>query len=508
MNSGEARRWIEAHFGSLARSEKSKNTPIADEEFEKALAGLRFFSLRRNKDYLTIERFLWAGCAKFDRWFAPSPPSVPKSYSRLLNEFADRLGNHERIPMNSPVFKVHALRDEVYTEFVGKKLPLGKAYMAACERFQARLDEIPVPQNDMKRSELLTAKANLRAILSGLTEGLLITKLRTTLPYPLCRQPFRLSLEWEGLSVSVKITSKFVTPREFLVQTQSPYAIRPFTSTRWQFGETRFDIEISGLIDPSIQVDPLQIPGLAVPLDFWPNGMRVAYDIIDMCCWALRGNSQYVGLWAPAPGDLSEIESAIQVAGRPEMDFIRRANPSLPVEIFLPTDEILEIEVGKVSPVSWHSRCRAAAEHYAMHGEAREAIFWLNVGVEALLRSRMDAAIAANNVNVDIDNLQGGDSYWDEAKRVLGEQFPDISEEIIWPSSRKKPSLFQQLKIFCKAVPGAPDFATVKTAYARVAQNRNDLFHGNSDATISIEDVRQALVNFDWLDQKFCNADC
>lgn len=173
--------------------------------------------------------------------------------------------------------------------------------------------------------------------------------------------------------------------------------------------------------------------------------------------------------------------------------------------MFNPADEVLDIDLGNALLIEWSRRCRVLAEQYAMHGEAREAIFWLNVGVESLLRCRMEAAIARAGVELDLAVLDGGNTYWDEAKQLVAAQFPDISEEIIWPTGGRKPSLFQQLKAFCATVPCAPEFAVVRKAYGKVSRHRKHLFHGNTDAPISIDDVRQAMTSFDWLAQNFCH---
>jgi len=507
MNPGEARRWVEAHFGSVRRFETTERNHIPDVEFAAALVHLEHLPSRRGKDQTALELFLYAGCKKFDRWFAPSPPSVPATYRGLLRGFADALSARERFAQNAPVFQVHALRDDVYAAVSAKALPLDSAMLTILDEFQASLDAISVPAHPAKQPEMLAAKAEVATIIEGLKAGSLKTILRTTLPYPLSRQPLSLRLQWEGLLVTARMTAQFVMPPNLLTQTGAANVLRPLNSTRWQFGTTRVEVEIESLLDPSIQVPPLQIPAIEVPIDAWPNGLRAAYEVIYLCCWSLRGHPQYTGIWVPAPGDLGDIESVIHIPGCPEMAFIRRGHASLPFEIFTPTDEVLNIDLGEAPLSQWFRRCRVLAEQYAMHGEAREAIFWLNVGVESLLRSRMEAAVALAGVGLDLDVVDGGKTYWDEAKQLVAAQFPEIAEEIVWPSGGKKPSLFQQLNVFCAKVPGAPSVAAVKKEYGKVSRRRNDLFHGNPDAPISMDDVRKAMTSFEWLERNFCPSE-
>ena len=153
MTPGEARRWVEGHFGSVRRFEASEQEHIPDDEFATALVHLEYLPARRERDQTALELFLYAGCKRFDRWFAPSPPSVPENCRELLRGFADALSARERFPQNAPVFQVHAVRDDVYAALSAKALPLDPDRLAALIEFQARLDTIPVPAHPTKQPE-------------------------------------------------------------------------------------------------------------------------------------------------------------------------------------------------------------------------------------------------------------------------------------------------------------------------------------------------------------------
>jgi len=123
MNQGQARRWIEQHFGNLKRFERSERTELPDEDFIAAIEHIGHFSTAKESHQSALELFLYAGCKRFARWLAPSPPSVPSHYRGVFRAFAEALARRERTPMNAPIFSVHALRDEVYASFAGKRLP-------------------------------------------------------------------------------------------------------------------------------------------------------------------------------------------------------------------------------------------------------------------------------------------------------------------------------------------------------------------------------------------------
>ena len=179
-----------------------------------------------------------------------------------------------------------------------------------------------------------------------------------------------------------------------MTQVGPPTVLAPRTSTRWQYGQTLIELDFSALVDPSVQVPSLQLPAVEVPIDAWPNGLRLAFELIYQACWELRQRPEFISIWIPAPGDLGEIESWASSPAVQQMNYIRRAHPSMLYECFVPATDALTMALGVAAPSPWHMRCRVLAEQYAMFGETREALFWLNVGVEALLKARMEAQIA------------------------------------------------------------------------------------------------------------------
>tara|TARA_R110002096_G_scaffold223064_2_gene412048 strand:- start:1618 stop:2214 length:597 start_codon:yes stop_codon:yes gene_type:complete len=193
----------------------------------------------------------------------------------------------------------------------------------------------------------------------------------------------------------------------------------------------------------------------------------------------------------------------MDVPGQENCAMIRRGNVSMVHQIFSPTGEEASVDLGVVPQPVWYQRCRALADQYAAFGEVREAVFWLNVGVESLLQTRMRKYIASTGTELDLDMLDGGNAYWREAQLVVDEQCPDLAKDIVWPSSIKKPSLFQQLKHFCAEVPGAPSAKPIQKHYSIVSKHRNALFHGGSDSRISIDDLEQSIASFDWLANNF-----
>lgn len=503
MKLGEARRWLESNFGSQKRFEASERKGLSELEFVQALEHLQYFSIVRDRDRTTVERFLFSGCRKFNRWFAPSPPSVPENFSALHARFASALAGLEKVPTNAPVFLVHSLRDELYSMLAGRPFPIVGETLQLINNLDKRLQLIPVPESITKKQEMISAKFELSTLLDGIRSGSLRTILTTTVPYPLYRCPMELTFQIDGINVRAKVTSQFSWPSTTMVQTTPPNVLRPKGSTRWMYGYAAIEMEFEALVDASLQVPALQLPAVEKQNKGWPNGLRQAYEVIYQSCWAMRAHEQYIGTWVPVPGDLGDIESSIRVPGHSELNFIRRGHASVAFEVFTPSAEAGFVDLGKLVELEWFKRCRILANQYALIGEAREAIFWLNVGVEALLRHRMEVHIAISELDIDLDVLDGGKTYWDEAKRLVASNFPDVAEQIDWPTAGKKPSLFQQLKYYSNNLPDAPSFGSVKAHYSKVSRFRNALFHGARDTQIAIDDVRIAMESFDWLVDNF-----
>src|ERR1700738_3293436 len=173
MNPGQASRWIDRHFGNRKRNERSMASPPPEEELIEVLNQHPGLLIKGEKEQTALELFLYAGCSRFDRWFAPSPPSVPAHYSEAFRCFDECLAASERLAMNSPVFLVHSLRDAIYAEFSDVALPLSEQKVSALDTLTRKLADIPVPQHLTKQSEFLQARTELSSIIDRLLQNTL-----------------------------------------------------------------------------------------------------------------------------------------------------------------------------------------------------------------------------------------------------------------------------------------------------------------------------------------------
>jgi hypothetical protein len=328
--------------------------------------------------------------------------------------------------------------------------------------------------------------------------------MRFTVPYPLIRGPLDFRLVWDSLAVQGRLTPSFVKPAELMVNMALPTVMVASHPTRWQFGSTTVELEIGALIDHSIQVAPLQLPMEPPLVEGWPNGFRVAFQTIYEVCWRLKSRQDFLGTWIPSPSDLGDVEVWIITKNNPQIGFLKKGNPAISYTGFVPaaTASGAVVDLGEVAVAPWHVRCRVLAEQYLAVGDTREALFWINVGGESLLKERI-ASLAGPGGPFRDAELTGAPTFWDEAKELVAAKFPDIAGQIDWPTPTRQPSLFQRLNYVAKRVDFGFPARIITSHYSKIQRDRNVVFHGENEAPPDAERVKTAIESFNWLFEHF-----
>lgn len=505
MNFSDACRFIEKHFKKSVFTDATGDA-ISPDDFSAVLdAVLPFIPFPFRKKNEMLASFLWSGCRKFNRWFAPSPYIVPDEFTSLHARFSGTLFKIESSPCNAPVFLVHSVRDRLYRDFNQRALPLNQKAAGEIRDLMSDLEAIPEPTIPTKRAEFQREAAIASELLRALQEGDLVTNSKCTLPYPLVRSSLTLKTSWQGVPVVCRLKPKFSTPRELMMQGAPLTALVPRTATRWQFGTTIVELEFKALLDHSSRAEPLQLPMDPPPTDGWPNVFRVVFHLIYEISWVLRQRDLFIGTWAPSPADLGDIEYWISTAKDSRINDIRKSNPALGLIGFHIEDVETEnvIDLGEISTTSWHGRCRILAEQYLALGDTREAMFWLNVGVESLLTDRMQSILKESSSSINESDLTGAPSYWDMAKALVAENYPEVAAKIDWPKNVPHVSMFRRLKFFGKHFSLAQPAKDVSAHYSKIQSDRNALFHGENEKPIDPIRVKTAIESFDWLSKHF-----
>jgi hypothetical protein len=242
-----------------------------------------------------------------------------------------------------------------------------------------------------------------------------------------------------------------------------------------------------------------------LPVEGWPNIFRIVFNLLYEMSWRLRGNKEFIGIWVPSPADLGSITYWVSSTTGTKINEIQKSNPALGLKIFYPAVSGSEaVDLGSIDETPWHGRCRILAEQYLNLGDTREALFWLNVGVESLLQERMTLMLHQADAEITEADLRGAPTYWDAAKSLISEQFPDVAAVVKWPESVPYvPSMYRRINFLAKHVPLAAKVRDITKHYSAIQRNRNELFHGENDAPIEPTTVKVAIESLDWLIKHF-----
>jgi hypothetical protein len=474
---------------------------LSDEEFEELLDAVAdAIPFRKPSQNQSLAMCLYAGCTRFDRWFAPSPYVVPREHRRRFARFVAalkmvELGN----PTNCSVFEVHVIKDDLFHTFDGRST--GTIEVTTIDDIGQRLSKIQAPQNGEKLIEFLAQKAELESILDGFRDGSLQTQIKFDVPYILHRRRLDLTLSWNNMSVKMEIEPLFKPSDETFVNVVG--AAVSVGASRWQSGRSKVTMSLSALVDGSAYTERLQaIGGHQFPLDGWPRSFTLAFELFCQVAWQLRVNYGGEQDWVPAPRDLSDLEFCIKTAAKGSFGQITKGSPACLIEVISPSKEPFAIDLGELKLLPWSVECRSRAKMYVELGDTNEALFWLNVGIEALITDRFNEIETRTGIVGLANELGSPKDYWHQAEEAVSKQFPEISGRVKWPSTGDHHvSIFRKLKLLYQKVQMKTSLDKLTNHYKVIASMRNGLFHGRTLGRVPVQTVTNALNAFDWVNE-------
>jgi hypothetical protein len=449
--------------------------------------------------------FLHAGARRFNRWFTPTPFATPSHYPQIYRRFVEALHiaaapNVENVSS----FLVHLIRDDFFDAYsIGiHKTPYEHAL--PFKHFKDRLESLRSPSSASKISEFQTESTKLLQIMTGLQAKELWSTVKTSLPYPIVKQKYRISLIAYGCPTEITLTPHFSQPSGVLAHTAPPVVQFAKEPTRWQFGRTDVEIKINGLLDPNISTSGLQLPDLESSLnDNQPSYFVDTFLLLDRIYWSIKNEETYIGAWVPSPSDLQTLTFEISTATSPRLVWQIASAPSTAYGGFIPSASELRLELSPLASneLRWSDRCKALSDQYAKAGESREALFWINVGVEALLDERF-AKIAKSLTVSSSTRVKDEQANWAEARRIVAEHNPTLADSLDWPKIGAHQSRYSQIKMFCHSLGLKHPPRDYTSHYSKVSAKRNALFHGRDAERIKIQDLRNAIDGYNWLDRE------
>jgi hypothetical protein len=460
---------------------------------------------RKSKQNLSLKLFLYAGCLRFERWFAPSPyvvsPNLNSHFELFLNAFIEVEGKGTD---NAATFQLHAVRNDFYANFDERLVD--QIPHQQLDEFLDQLKKIPVPKHPIKHREYNEELDKVLAIIEGIRDRTLKTVLKTRLPYVLHLSPLRLNFNWRGISMKVNINPIFRTSGETVVNI-SP-AVQPIGASRWQAGISEIEIECSSLIDCDLFSKSLQAcESHDPPIQGWPKCFTLVFKVLYDLAWRLRIEHGGQQQWIPAPRDIADVSIALKSGTDKNIDTKIKTSPAHHMYGFTPTNETLELDLYELKPFPWHVKCRSLSTMYLELGETNEALFWLNVAVETLFNERfLKISEDTNHPELGIE-LNSPKAFWEPAEEIISKQFPEMAGKVQWPETEVHVSIYAKIKYLYKNIEMKTNVKELLKQYRNISKYRNELLHGVFEDRIHVDLVKKAIASFDWIDANMMPAD-
>lgn len=442
-----------------------------------------------------VRKFLYYGCLKFDRFTPPSPYVVDPKQHINFESFLDTLVAAENYhPRNTATLRMRALRDRIYREF--DCMAVEAISSDILSNYVKNIDEIAPPVAPEKLIEFLEEKKLCQAIIGGLADKSIRTKITTRVPFILHLSPLLLKFIWQSMPIQMKATPVFNNVG-FVGAANG--AIQQTGASRWQSGHTEIEIEISALVYGDAYTEPLQaIHGVELPENGWPKCFTIAFRIIKDVALRLRIDHGGERQWIPAPRDIGDLQWTLESAGMNTFENKFRSPPSVLMKCFTPRTEQLTIELEELEELKWFEQCRYLSIMYLEMGQNDEALFWLNVGIEALFEEKFGEIAKTAEAPTLAQDLTSPKAFWSEAEEIVAIQFPEMSGKIQWPSEQVHVSIFQKLKFLYKSVSMKTSEKELLKRYRNINKHRNDLFHGRR-SKVTTDMLSSAIESFDWI---------
>ncbi|MHB8172811.1 MAG: hypothetical protein ACYDG6_15000 [Thermincolia bacterium] len=498
MKPSDAVEWIKRTFDDPKRLEELASS-IPEEQFLEVLDSIKWrLPFRSGSAAKSVSMFLYCGCLKFDRWVTPTPYVLVPSNRERLRRFVEALCQSEEDNMNSARFIADQIKSDIFSLL--DRQPFSKVHEIPLGEMVERLQNTKVPNNHLKKAEFNQIADECLNIISSAEKGTLTTRIQTRLPVTPVTGPCVINTVWNGIQIKVFFRPVFSNPPNSFVEYGGGVAI-PLASSQWQNGYCEVIIELSALDDFAAGREALAgNPSIEGAFTEWPGIFVDTFDILDSVIWKLRESQQTQGKWILLPSDIAEIKWEL-TADTITLGPIIKGPPGV-VKVTSPVIDTQELSIDIYPPTKWHMRCRILAENYISTGETNEALFWLNVGTEALFEERVNEI--CNKFFIDPQSLSSSKSYWERAKDVVTAQFPELANKIEWPEAALGvPSWFTRIRYLGKLVDLRYNASEVLKRYSEVNKYRNTLFHGVREGKISMEDTKKALESFIWLEDNF-----
>ncbi len=468
---------------------------VSQEEYKQLYYAILSHLKEDNRDWqAAVGDFLIHGAISFDRFVELRPKVADEEQYDMFCRFLNTLQKLDgKFMGRTAFFHLQKIRWDLF-----KKCSL-KPYCEAQEELLAQCEKeargIPEFNGDANVAvHLEQQKKDLLEFIESIRTGSIRTVIHTTLPYKLTSGDAKIKLMVDGVNVEVKakhFSQGSTIPATRVAQGVTMGTIGP---SRWTTTICELLIEAHCMTDMLEERPKVILRGGDDNGGYWTSVFDFTFNVV-YAIWAyIQQQEDVPGSWPPLPNDIHYIDCHICANGK-EYDHELTTNPAL-VYHFTPLKKpTTDIEIGGGIKPQWSVYTYMFAKLYAESGQLNEAIFWLNVSVEALVEEFIQRIGTTKEI---MDEIEGEEHKFDSAEEILSLQYPEMRGKVKWPDTVIHTSVFTKLKRAIKLGGVTISQKEVFKRYSQVNARRNTLFHGG-EVEISVDDVKRSFEAYGWL---------
>lgn len=443
--------------------------------------------------------FLINGSLHFDRFTTPRPNSVDDEqydmFCRFVKSFQKVCRNDDG---TNALLSIHKIKWDVFRRCNCKPLDDDtKAFLNGCLDKTNKISFQADNNNNSRIAE--DEKSQLLSLISDLLSNKIYTTFRTFLPYKLTNRNSTIHLVMDGVDADVKIINRSQGSSLPNISIAEGSAMETFGPSRWTTASSDLEIVYHCLIDGLDALPRVTIHRQENEKFYWTLCFDVVYRFISSIWGHLQDTEKSYSKAFPLPNDMHWIDYRIK-SDNLEYDGQFSTNPALVYHIESLNKDPEQYDFGEVGMPSWSTLSYFYARTSAESGQLDEAVFWINVSVEALIDEFIQQVATDDCI---LKTIMGDEHKYDEAEKILSDQFPEMKGKVKWPQYDIHASVFTKLKRALKYAPGSLQKKEVLKHYSHVSDKRNHLFHGGV-ISITSDDVEKAFGSYEWLRDNLC----
>ena len=442
-----------------------------------------------------VANFLLYGALRYDRFLAPRPNVDDEESYDMFCRFLNTLQKMEGKSFGRTAFlHLEKIQWDVYRECSAMACDDEmKTFLTECEKKVGSIElndgEARIIDNINKKKEVLIE------LISGIRDGNVRTAIHTTLPYMLTDTDATVVMDVEGVKVEVAIKNQSQGSSIPIAKIAEGSTMTTVGPSKWTTTTCELDIIAHCLID-SLE----ELPRVTLRRDeekgYWNAVYDFAYRVVTQIWAYLQKHDELAGMWPPLPNDIHYVSSKVLVNGN-EIDGEFATNPALVYHVSSLNKASKRYEIIEEN-TCWSDYAYMLAKVYAETGQMKEAIFWVNVAMEAMVEEFVKRTAKTED---ELAEIEGVTYQFESAEEILSEQFPEMKGKVNWPKSEIHTSVFTKLKRAVNMSGLKAMQKDIMKKYWQVNAKRNALFHGG-EVEISVEDVEKAFGAFAWMREK------